>query len=427
MENISLSEQLLICKSLYENSFKSKFYQDKYSSNYKIDSYEDWLSLPILTRDEIYQNSIPRSKSMLTVPLTDMIIISTGGSSGVARYTAYTNEEWDAFVTTQSKAIKILGVHSEDVIANLFVAGHFWPSFLGLHDTIKKIKAVHLPISANIPPEEIVKLCLEFEPTVMISLPTLFVFLADMAARDGFEFKKLRMIQYAGEHLSSQAENHIKKHLKVENIKSGAYTSSDAGMMGYQCLHCEPGVYHIPTAFQFIEIINFDTNQVCKPNEIGEIVVTNLSRKSTPIIRYRVGDAAYLLPDKCICGDPNPLLKLAGRAGQDFKIGGAFISFDEIENSIAKFSDYFSLNYQLVLEDVDNKLVINLLIESGFVVSSSVIQQLKDDLFNRIKEFAIGTEKGYISQFEIKIVGLGQLPRSNITGKVKKLEDKRVK
>ncbi len=426
MESIQLSEQLQIAEKLVHNSLKSEFYKQKYTSIKSIDNYEDWLAIPVLTRDEIYNNSIPRSNAMLTAPVTDIIIISTGGSSGVARYTSYTYEEWDAFVTTQSKAMKILGVNSDDVVANLFVAGHFWPSFLGLHDTLKKLKSVHLPISANIPPEEIVRLCLEFEPTVMVSLPTLFVFLADMAARDGFEFKKLRMIQYAGEHLSSQAENHIRKHLKVDNIKAGAYTSSDAGLMGYQCPHCEPGVYHIPTAFQFIEIINFETNQMCKPNEVGEVVVTNLSRKTTPIIRYRVGDAAFYLLEKCVCGDPNPLLKLAGRSGQDFKIGGAFISFDEIENSIAKFSDYLSLNYQLVLEDVDNKLQIHIVIESSTSVNEAIKQSIKDDLFKNIKEFAIGTEKGYISEFEIKIVGLGELPRSNITGKVKKLEDKRV-
>lgn len=426
MESIQLSEQLQIAEKLVHNSLKSEFYKQKYTSIKSIDNYEDWLAIPVLIRGEIYNNSIPRSKAMLTAPITDMIIISTGGSSGVARYTSYTYEEWDAFVTTQSKAMKILGVNSDDIVANLFVAGHFWLSFLGLHDTLKKLKSVHLPISANIPPEEIVRLCLEFEPTVMVSLPTLFVFLADMAARDGFEFKKLRMIQYAGEHLSSQAENHIRKHLKVDNIKAGAYTSSDAGLMGYQCPHCEPGVYHIPTAFQFIEIINFEINQMCKPNEVGEVVVTNLSRKATPIIRYRVGDAAFYLPEKCVCGDPNPLLKLAGRSGQDFKIGGAFISFDEIENSIAKFSDYLSMNYQLVLEDVDNKLKIHIVIESSTSVNETIKQSIKDDLFKNIKEFAIGTEKGYISEFEIKIVGLGELPRSNITGKVKKLEDKRV-
>lgn len=427
MEHLSLDKQIEKGVQIFAESLKSEFYSNKYSGIKEPNSVEDWFALPILEREEIYANSFPRSKSMVTCDLEDMIILSTGGSSGVARYTTYTHKEWNGFVETQAAAMKILGVKSTDKVANLFIAGHFWPSFLGLHDCIKKIGAVHLPISANIPPEDIVKLCLEFEPDVMVSLPTLFVFLADMAQRDGFKFKNLRMIQYAGEHLSAQAEAHIKKHLNVQEIKSGAYTSADAGIMGYQCDCCPPGVYHVPTGFQLVEVINFETGEYSKPGEIGEIVVTNLGRTSTPIIRYRVGDAVILMGEECECGDKNPLIKLAGRAGQDFKIGGGFISMDSIEEAISEFADDFSLNYQLVLEDVENKLEIALCIESGSKPSDEVVENFKNTLFEKIKEFKVGTEMGYISQCKIIVSELGTLPRSPITGKVKKLEDKRVK
>jgi len=427
MENISTEFQIEKGVKIVQESLKSVFYKQKYDGIKLPASLSDWEQLPVLLREEIYAHSFPRSKDMLTKPVEDMIVISTGGSSGVARYTTYTHKEWDDFVEMQSDAMRILGIEPHDRIANLFIAGHFWPSFLGLHDCVKRLGAVHLPISANIPPEEIVKLCLEFEPTIMVSLPTLFVFLADMAIRDGFEFKNLKMIQYAGEHLSTQAENHIKKALKVPVIKSGAYTSADAGIMGYQCNHCPPGVYHVPTSFQFIEIINFETGKYAAPNESGEVVVTNLSRTSTPIIRYRVGDAAFWTGEPCSCGDKNPLLKLAGRSGQDFKIGGGFISLDIIEEVIAEFHEVFSLNYQLVLEDVANKLLIQLNVETPAIPAPELIKELKDKLFVKIPEFRIGMEKEYIASFEIHAVDLGTLPRSPITGKVKKLDDKRIK
>ncbi len=427
MEHITIDHQIEKGLKIFHESYKSIFYNEKYKGLSLPSNLKDWQNIPVLTRDEIYANSFPRSKAMLTKAVDDMIIISTGGSSGVARYTTYSHNEWDDFVEMQSDAMRILGIEPHDRVANLFIAGHFWPSFLGLHECVKKLGAVHLPISANIPPEEIVKLCLEFEPTIMVSLPTLFVFLADMALRDGFEFKKLRMIQYAGEHLSTQAENHIKKALNVPLIKSGAYTSADAGIMGYQCNSCSPGVYHVPTSFQFIEIINFETGERAGVNEPGEIVVTNLSRISTPIIRYQVGDAAFWTGETCTCGDKNPLLKLAGRAGQDFKIGGGFISLDVFEEVIALFSDLFSLNYQLVLEDLANKLLIKVVIETPTHPSAQQIEALKEKLFEKVPEFRIGVEKEYISNFEIVAVDLGSLPRSPITGKVKKLEDKRIK
>jgi phenylacetate-CoA ligase len=426
MDHISEQMQLTKAVQIVNAALKSKFYAEKYSGISLPDTIEQWQHLPVLTRAEIYERSFPQTTDMLTQPVEDAIIISTGGSSGIARYTTYTHGEWDAFVECQATAMKILGITREDRVANLFIAGHFWPSFLGLHDCIKKIGAVHLPISANIPIEEVVKLCLKFEPTVMVSLPTLFVFMADMARRDGFKFDRLRMINYAGEHLSSAAEAHVASALGVSRIKAGAYTSADAGIMGYQCEHSGPGVYHVPTAFQFVELINFEEQRRAHIGETAEVVVTNLSRVSTPIIRYRVGDAASWTGGICPCGDRNPLLKLAGRAGQDFKLGGGFISLDVFENCIAAHSETLSLNFQLEIQDVANQFEVVLRVEAPAQVAPSELAVLEKQLFEAVPELRISTEKGYLRAFEIDIVELGKLPRSPITGKVAKLIDRRV-
>lgn len=426
MDHISEEMQLTKGVRIVNAALKSKFYGEKYSGLTLPETIEQWESLPVLTRAEIYERSFPQSTDMLTQPVEDAIIISTGGSSGIARYTTYTHSEWDAFVECQAAAMRILGITREDRVANLFIAGHFWPSFLGLHDCIKKLGAVHLPISANIPIEEVVKLCQKFEPTVMVSLPTLFVFMADMAKRDRFTFNRLRMINYAGEHLSSAAEAHVASALGVSRIKAGAYTSADAGIMGYQCEHSGPGVYHVPTAFQFVELINFEENRRARSGEPGEVVVTNLSRVSTPIIRYRVGDAAAWTGGTCPCGDPNPLLKLAGRAGQDFKLGGGFISLDVFENCIAAHPETLSLNFQLEIEDLANQFQLVLRVEAPAQVAPTVLEALEKELFEAVPELRISTEKGYLRSFTIEIMELGQLPRSPITGKVAKLVDRRV-
>jgi phenylacetate-CoA ligase len=426
MDHISGEMQLAKGVRIVGESLKSKFYSEKYSGLTLPETVEQWESLPVLTRAEIYERSYPQTTDMLTQPVEDAIIISTGGSSGIARYTTYTHGEWDAFVECQASAMRILGITRQDRVANLFIAGHFWPSFLGLHDCIKKLGAVHLPISANIPIEEVVKLCHKFEPTVMVSLPTLFVFMADMARRDRFTFNRLRMINYAGEHLSSAAEAHVASALGVTRIKAGAYTSADAGIMGYQCEHSEPGVYHVPTAFQFVELINFEENRRAQTGEPAEVVVTNLSRVSTPIIRYRVGDVASWTGGTCPCGDPNPLLKLAGRAGQDFKLGGGFISLDVFENCIAQHPAALSLNFQLEIQDVGNQFEVVLRVEAPAKVDPEITAMLEKKLFEAIPELRISTEKGYLRAFAIEIVELGKLPRSPITGKVARLIDRRV-
>lgn len=426
MEHLAEELQCARGAQVVREALLSRFYGEKYAGLAVPDSREAWQRLPVLTRTEIHEHSFPHSTDMLTRPLEDAIIISTGGSSGIARYTTYTHAEWDAFVECQAAAMRILGITRRDRVANLFIAGHFWPSFLGLHDVIKKLGAVHLPISANIPMEEVVALCRTFEPTVMVSLPTLFVFMADMARRDGFSFPGLRMINYAGEHLSAAAEAHVTAALGVSRIKAGAYTSADVGIMGYQCDHCPPGVYHVPTAFQFVELVNFEENRPAVAGETGEVVVTNLSRVSTPIIRYRVGDLASWTGSPCACGDPNPLLKLGGRAGQDFKLGGGFISLDLFENCIAAQGEALSLNFQLEIADVGGQFTVQLTVEAPAPVDQAVRAALERALFEAVPELRISREKGYLRSLTVETVALGALPRSPITGKVARLLDRRV-
>lgn len=426
MDHLHPAGQLERALELVHTARKAPFYARKYADIAAPQDLRQWHQLPVLTRHEIYENSYPNSLAMLTCPVEGMIIISTGGSSGIARYTTYTWEEWDGFVTCQTEALRILGIQPQDRVANIMMAGHLWPSFLGVHDCVRKLGAVHLPISANIPIEEAVKLLQLLEPTVMLALPTYFVFLADMAQRDQLRFPALRMLNYAGEHMSQTAEQHIRAALPVKTIKAGAYTSSDAGIMGYQCDHCPPGVYHVPTAFQLLEIMNFETGEPAAPGEKGEVVVTNLGRRSTPIIRYRLGDMASWVGEPCACGDPNPLIRLAGRAGQDFKIGGWFISTDPFEETIHRQGSAFSLNFQLEIEDVGAQFDMRIRVETPTPPSEQALARLKKELFEAVPELQAALDKHHMRHFHIEAQALGTLPRSAITGKVIRLVDKRV-
>ena len=81
------------------------------------------------------------------------------------------------------------------------------------------------------------------------------------------------------------------------------YGSAEAGIIAFEC-PC--GQMHINMEGVVVE------------EENGEIIVTNLTSKSLPIIRYRLGDAVVLAdPDyRCPCGRQHPvLLEVTGRIG----------------------------------------------------------------------------------------------------------------
>ncbi len=386
-----------------------------------------WRALPLLTRQDLFDNTYPRSTAMLSRAVEGMMVISTGGSSGVARYTVLTYGEWDHFCDVQAAALALLGVGPADRVANLFIAGSLWPSFIGVHEAIRRVGAVHLPISGNIPVESILRFCREFDPAVILSLPTAFVFLADHALKDGLTFPSLRLVGYGGEQMSAEAEAHVRRGLKPEKVAALGYSSGDAGLMGYQCPHCPPGVYHLPSAFQYLEIVDPLTGEACPPGTRGEIIVTNLARLSMPILRYRIGDVGAFLGGACACGDPNPCFRLDGRAGEDFKIGGAFISMKAVDGCLARFAGRISLNAMVELEDTGRQMVFRLHVEAADLgEAAACAPALREALCESIPELAAGQERGFICAVEIVPVRLGSLPRNPITGKAKRLNDLRI-
>lgn len=428
MEHIDRKTQFERALEVLAIARRSPYYAEKYKDLGTVESEADWLRVPMLSRNDLYLNTYPATCKMLTAPLANAIVSSTGGSTGVARTIVLTHNEWDAFCQAQGEAFRRLGVRPDDVVANLFVAGHLWPSFLGVHEMIKHCGGVHLPISSNIGVEEAYKLCRKYQPTVMVSLPTMFVLMADMAKRDGMVFDRLRLIAYAGEQLSREAEAHVRKYLGVQEIKALAYSSADCGIMGYQCADCGFATYHAPSALHMMEIVNPDTLQPVAVGETGEVVITSLLRHMQPIIRYRIGDMATLLGHSCACGDPNPLFMLAGRTGADFKLGGAYISVDVFEKAVSEYADALSLNFMITLEDIANQMDIVVDVESNDPEHvAEATAALKQRLMTLVPEIKVGLEMNFIRRYEVNAVGLGTLPRNPITGKIKKVLDKRVK
>lgn len=411
---------------IYRQALRAPHYAEKYAGLPAPHDAETWRALPMLERKDLLAHRYPASTAMLTVPIEGLLVIATGGSTGVARYTVFTWGEWDGFVSTQAQALAQIGLTSKDVVANLFLAGHLWPSFLGAHDAIKKLNAVELPISSNIPVEEILRLCIEFQPTALFALPTLFVFMADVAKKQGVKLERLRLLGYVGEQMSDTVQKHVREALGVEHIRPLGYSSADAGLMGYACDHCPSGTYHVPSAFQFLEIINPDTGAPAAFGEQGELVVTNLARRSMPVVRYRIGDVGRFVAGRCPCGDANPRFQMEGRAGDDFKLGGGFISMQPIEDALARFPSHLSLNFTVEIEDVDGKTDLVIRVESPEPdAAAAIVDEVGEALCEVVPEFRKGLEMGFFGRLEVHPTALGSLPRNPSSGKVKRLLDKR--
>lgn len=61
---------------------------------------------------------------------------------------------------------------------------------------------------------------------------------------------------------------------------------------------------HLREADILVEIADPDSGAQLPDGEWGEILVTTLSRRAMPLIRYATGDRGRILPETCACGSP---------------------------------------------------------------------------------------------------------------------------
>lgn len=71
---------------------------------------------------------------------------------------------------------------------------------------------------------------------------------------------------------------------------------------------CEYGRLHVSPDVSIIEILRPDGSP-CAPEEAGEVVVTSLTRKYQPLVRFRLGDMAMWDAEPCPCGRQMPVIK----------------------------------------------------------------------------------------------------------------------
>lgn len=62
--------------------------------------------------------------------------------------------------------------------------------------------------------------------------------------------------------------------------------------------------FHVRELDVLIEIVDISGHKVLALGEEGEVVITTLQRQAMPLVRYRTGDVACLLPAPCACGSP---------------------------------------------------------------------------------------------------------------------------
>ena len=106
------------------------------------------------------------------------------------------------------------------------------------------------------------------------------------------------------------------------------YGTADLGLVAYES-PAKEGM--IADEQVVIEIVTPGTGDPVAPGDVGEVLVTLLTNKDYPLIRFATGDLSAILPGDSPCGRTAPRIKgWMGRADQTTKIKGMFVRPEQV-------------------------------------------------------------------------------------------------
>jgi phenylacetate-CoA ligase len=147
-------------------------------------------------------------------------------------------------------------------------------------------------------------------PAYVWGLPSAIVELARMAREASAPpLPLVPFVRVYGEMLFPFQREEIEAGLGGRIVET--YGCEEIGMIAHAC---PAGSMHVLDEHVHVEILR--EGQPVAPGESGEVVVTVLTNRAMPLIRYRLGDRAKLFRERCPCGRPHPVLSdLQGRVG----------------------------------------------------------------------------------------------------------------
>ncbi len=299
LEQLKLERFQSTLNRVYQNV---PFYHDRFKE-FQLDpgdfaSLEDIRYLPFTTRKDLSDNY---PYGMFAVPLRDILRIHTSVGSGEnPAVVGYTNRDLANWKEIVGRCLLASEVSPNDIIQVVFDYGlaNWGRDF---KDGTELIEASIIPMS-HLPSEKQLLVMRDYRTSVLVTTPSLALHLIYTLSFLEFDAEDLALKKclLLGEQFDEDTRMRIEKGLGVKVW--GAYGLSEVPGPGIAFECRERCGFHASEDHFLFEIVDPETGEPLPQGEFGELVITTITTKAFPIIRFRTGDRARILNDSCPCG-----------------------------------------------------------------------------------------------------------------------------
>jgi len=294
----------LLAEILPHNSFYAgKFAQAGIDAT-AIHAPGDLTRLPFTTKAELLadQEAHPPYGRALTYPVERYCRMhQTSGTSGQPLRWLDTPQSWDWLLGCWEMMFRIVGLHCGDRLFFPFSFGPFlgfWTAF----DAAGRLGYLCLP-GGGMSSTARLRFLVDNQVTVVFCTPTYALHLAEVARQQSLDLaaSPVRALVVAGEPGGSipATRSRIEAAWGARVFDHSGLT--EVGAVSIECPE-NPSGLHILEGAYLAEVIDPATEQPVSAGQVGELVLTNLGRWGSPLLRYRTGDLVRIDARPCPCG-----------------------------------------------------------------------------------------------------------------------------
>lgn len=275
---------------------KSNLYSEKLSSfSVPLNSIGELDQLPFTSKEDLRKHY---PYGGLASPLEDVVEMhTTSGTTGIPSLSFFSMKDLEIASLAVSEAWKAFGLTNNSRVQFIMSYGLFSGAMLNTY-ALQKLGAFVIP-SGIIPTVKQIKIMKDFAVDTLVATPGYLYYLSEYIEDNNISGLSIVRAIAAGEVYSDEVRDKIEKKLKIKIYDHYGLCEVYTGL-AYEC-EKRQGL-HILDDFVIAEIVDPVSRRVLPDGKYGELVLTSLRKKASPIIRYRTGDFTRIIRDKCDCG-----------------------------------------------------------------------------------------------------------------------------
>jgi phenylacetate-CoA ligase len=253
-----------------------------------------------------------------------------------------TNESWQWMLECWKAVYRAAGVTPGDRVFFAFSFGPFLGFWTGFEAGCQI--GLHCVPGGGMSSQQRLAIIDAVGATVVCCTPTYALRLAEVAAQHRpdrpLSENSVRMLIVAGEPGGSipATRERIERQWAARVIDH--HGATEVGPLSFECVEA-PGFLHLNEGEYICEVLKRGSERAVPDGESGELVVTNLGRAASPVIRYRTGDIIVRQSTPCRCGRTWARLEggVLARADDMINIRGVNVYPTSIESVVRRFSE----------------------------------------------------------------------------------------